>query len=191
MNYSSFKREDLLPLEDGILSDGSDSSCIYKSKYDVATYRQKAQHLSYSEKVDLLKNVFVTEKTFAFQKQLDLLNMSGYCCFPGFVILPVRMHLTACLVFCLVMISLLKLLGLKIYFHSPSELGQVLFLTLKLIVKAKRRKLILPMNLLKAFIFQHGLNLKLFFLKSKAQAMKLICYVIENINMRLKKIVKY
>ena len=124
------------------------------------------------------------KKTCAFQKQLDLLNMSGYCCFRHFIIPPVRMHFTACLVFCLVMISLLKLLGLKIYFHSPSELGQVLFLTLKLIVKAKRRKLILHMNLLKAFIFQHGLNLKLFFLKSKVQVMKLICYVIENINMR-------
>ena len=44
------------------------------------------------------------------------------------------------------------------------------------------------MNLFKAFIFQHGLNLKLFFLKSKAQVMKLICYVIENINTRLKKV---
>ena len=42
-----------------------------------------------------------------------------------------------------------------------------------------------------AFIFQHGLDLKLFFLKSKARVMKLICYVIENMNMRLKKIVKY
>ena len=94
-------------------------------------------------------------------------------------------------VFCLVMISLLKLLGLKIYFHSPSEVGQVLFLNLKLIVKAKRRKLILHMILLKAFIFEHGLNLKLFFLKPKARVMKLICYMIENINMRLKKIVKY
>ena len=51
------------------------------------------------------------------------------------------------------MIPLLKFLGLKIYFHSPSELGQVLLLTLKLIVKAKRRKLILHMNLFKAFIF--------------------------------------
>ena len=131
------------------------------------------------------------KKAFAFQKQLDLLNMSGYFCFPDFVILPVRMHLTACLAFCLVMISLLKLLGLKIYFHSPSELGQVLFLTLKPIVKAKRRKSILHMNLFKAFIFQHGLNLELFVLKSKAQATKLICYVIENLNMRLKKIVKY
>ena len=30
------------------------------------------------------------------------------------------------------------------------------------------------MNLYKAFIFQHGLNLKLFFLKSKAQVMKLM-----------------
>ena len=192
MKYSSFNIEDPPPLEDGVLSDGPESSCIYKSKYDVATYREKAPHLSYSEKVDLIKNVFVPEKkTFAFQKQLDLLNMSGYCCFPGFVILPVRIHLTACLVFCLVMISLLKFLGLKIYFHSPSELGQVLFLTLKLIVKAKRRKLILHMNLFKAFTFQHDLNLKLFSLKSKAQDMKLICYVIENINMRLKKIVKY
>ena len=191
MNYSSFKREDLLPLEDGILSDGSDSSCIYKSKYDVATYRQKAQHLSYSEKVDLLKNVFVTEKTFAFQKQLDLVNMSGYCCFPGFVVLPVRRHLTASLVFCSVMIFLLKLLGLKIYFHSLSELGKVLFLTLRLIVKAKRRKLILHMNLFKVFIFQHGLNSKLFFLISKAKVMKWTCYMIEDIIMRLKKIVKY
>ena len=47
------------------------------------------------------------------------------------------------------------------------------------------------MNLFKTFIFQHGLNLNLFFLKSKAQVMKLIYYVIENINMRLKKTVKY
>ena len=126
------------------------------------------------------------EKTFIFQKQQDLLN---YCCFPGFVILPVKIHLSSCLV--LVMIFLLKLLRLKIYFHNPSELGQVLFLTLEFIVKTKTRKFILDMNLLKAFIFQHDLKLKLFFLKSKAQAMKLICYVIENINMRLKKIVKY
>ena len=126
------------------------------------------------------------EKTFIFQKQQDLLN---YCCFPGFVILPVKIHLSSCLV--LVMIFLLKLLRLKIYFHNPSGLGQVLFLTLEFIVKTKTRKFILHMNLLKAFIFQHDLKLKLFFLKSKAQAMKLICYVIENINMRLKKIVKY
>ena len=114
---------------------------------------------------------------FAFQKQLDLLNMSGYCCFPGFVIFPKKMHLTACLVFCLAMISLLKLLGLKIYFHSPSELGQVLFLTLKLIVNAKRRKLILPMNLLKAFFFQYGLHLNLFFPQNKGSSheINLLC----------------
>ena len=117
--------------------------------------------------------------------------MSGYCCFPGFAILPVSMHLTASLVFCLVMIFLLKRLGLKIYFSSPSWVGQVSFFTLELIVKAKRRKFIFHMNLFKFFIFQHGLNLMLFFLKSKAQVMKLICYVIENINMRLKKTVKY
>ena len=79
MKYSSLKIEDPLPSEDGILSDGPDSSCIYKSKYDVATYREKAPHLSYGEKVDLIKNVFVPEKKLllAFQKQIDLLNMSG------------------------------------------------------------------------------------------------------------------
>ena len=100
--------------------------------------------------------------------------MTHYCCFPGFVILPVRMHLTVCLVFCLVMIFLLKLLRLKIYFHDPSGLGRVPFLILELIVKAKRRKLSFHMNLLKAFIFQHGQNLKLIFLKSKAQVIKLM-----------------
>ena len=115
--------------------------------------------------------------------------MSGHDCFLGFVILPVRMHRTARPVFCLVMIFLLKLLGLQIYFHRPSGLS--LFLTLELIVKAKRRKLILHMNQFKAFIFQYGLNLKLFCLKSKAQVMKLICYVMENVNMRSKKTVKY
>ena len=140
MKYSSFKIEDPLPLEDRILSDGPDSSCIYKSKYDVATYREKAPHLSYSEKVDLIKNVFVPEKNFCFPEATRSFKHEWLCCFLGFVILPVRMHLTACLVFCFVMISLLKLLELKIYFHSPSELGQVQFLTLKLIVKAKRRK---------------------------------------------------
>ena len=131
------------------------------------------------------------KKIFAFQKQKNLLNMKDCYCFSGFVIFPVRMHLTACLVFCLVMIFLLKLLRLKIYFHNPSGLGQVLFLTLEFIVKTKTRKFILHMNLLKAFIFQHDLKLKLFFLKSKAQAMKLICYVKQNTNMRLKKTVKY
>ena len=117
--------------------------------------------------------------------------MNGNHSFPGFVILPVRMNL-ACLDswfgYCLVMISLLKFLGLKLYFRSPSGFGQVLFLTLELIVKTKTRILILYLNLLKVFIFQHGLNLKLSFLKSKAQVMHLICYTKENINMRLKKV---
>ena len=117
------------------------------------------------------------KKTFAFHKQLAPLNMSGYCCFPGFNILPVRMHLTACLVLCLVMIFLLKLTRLKMFFHSPSELGQVLLLTLKLIVMAKRTKLILHMELFKTFIFQHGLNLKLFFcqIKGSSHEINLLC----------------
>ena len=55
-------------------------------------------------------------------------------------------------------------------------------------MKTKTRILILYLNLLKVFIFQHGLNLKLSFLKSKAQVMQLICYTKENINMRLKKV---
>ena len=101
-----------------------------------------------------MKNVFVqTKNLFAFQKQQDLLNMSGYCCFPRFSILPVRVHLTPCLAICLVMIFLLKLLGLKIYFRSPTGIDQVLFLTLELILRIKRRKLILHLNLFKAFIF--------------------------------------
>ena len=46
------------------------------------------------------------------------------------------------------------------------------------------------MNVFKAFTFQHGLKLKHFFLKLKAQVMKLICYMTENIKMRLMKTVK-
>ena len=43
-NNSSYKTEDLLPFGDEALSDGPvDSSCIYKSKYDVTTYREKTQ----------------------------------------------------------------------------------------------------------------------------------------------------
>ena len=66
MKYSPFKIEDPLLLKDGILSDGPDSSCIYKSRYDVATYREKVPRLSYCEKVDLIKNLLVPEKAFAF-----------------------------------------------------------------------------------------------------------------------------
>ena len=111
--------------------------------------------------------------------------------FPWLCHTPVRMNLAGLYPWfghCFVMISLLKLLGLKLYFHSPSGFGQVLFLTLELIVKTKTRILILYLNLLKVFIFQHDLNLKLSFLKSKAQVMQLICYTKENINMRLKKV---
>ena len=67
VRYSSFKTEDPLPLKDVALSGAPvDSSCTYKSKYDVATYREKAPHLSYGEKVDLIKHVFVQEKDFCF-----------------------------------------------------------------------------------------------------------------------------
>ena len=82
MKYSSFKIEDPLPLEDRILSDGPDSSCIYKSKYDVATYREKAPHLSYSEKVDLIKNVFVPEKNFCFPETTRSFKYEWLLLFP-------------------------------------------------------------------------------------------------------------
>ena len=45
VKHSSFKTEDSLPLEDGALSDGPVlNSCIYKSKYDVATYSKESPH---------------------------------------------------------------------------------------------------------------------------------------------------
>ena len=70
VKYSSFKNGDPLPLEDGALSNGPvHSSCIYKSKYDVAIYREKAPQLSYGEKVDLIKKVLCLKKTSALEKQ--------------------------------------------------------------------------------------------------------------------------
>ena len=102
--------------------------------------------------------------------------MNGYCCLPGIVIHSVRIDLAPCLVFCLLLIFILKLLGLKIYFHSPFRAWPSAFFTLELNVKAKAKKLIVHMNLYKAFNFQHGLKLKLFFLKLKAQVMKLMLY---------------
>ena len=45
VKYYSLKTEDPLPLKDVALSDGPvDGSYIYKSKYDVARYREKAPH---------------------------------------------------------------------------------------------------------------------------------------------------
>ena len=42
VKHFSFKAEDPLPLEDGVLSDGPvNSSCIYKSKYDATTHRER------------------------------------------------------------------------------------------------------------------------------------------------------
>ena len=82
MKYSSFKIEDPLPLEDGILSAGPDSSCIYKGKYDVAVYREKTPHLSYGKKVDLIKNVFVPEKNFCFPERIRSFKYEWLLLFP-------------------------------------------------------------------------------------------------------------
>ena len=64
MEYSSFKTEDPFPGdEDGFFSNTPvHSSCAHIYKYDVVTYREKGPGLSYGEKVDLLKNVFVPEE---------------------------------------------------------------------------------------------------------------------------------
>ena len=83
MKYSFFKTEDPLPLEDGALSDGPvDSSCIYKSKYDIATYKEKAPHLSYGEKVNLIKNTFVPEKNFHFPETTRSFKYEWLLLFP-------------------------------------------------------------------------------------------------------------
>ena len=80
---SSFKTEDPLPLEDRALFDGPvDSSCTYKSKYDVATYREKSPHLCYGEKVDLIKNVFVPEKNFHFPETIRSFKYEWLLLFP-------------------------------------------------------------------------------------------------------------
>ena len=90
MKYSSFKTKDPLPLKNGVLSDGPiHSSCIYTSKYDVVTYREKAPPLSYGEKVDLIKNVFLPKKNLRFPETLRsfkngwLLLFLWLCCSPS------------------------------------------------------------------------------------------------------------
>ena len=124
--YSSFKTEDLIPFDDGILSDGPvDGSCIYKSKCDVAKYRDKAPHLSSGKKIDLIKCVLLPEKTFAFQKQQDLLNMSGLLLFPWLCY-----SLSEDASYCLSCVLFghdfpIKASRVKICFHSPSRIGQV------------------------------------------------------------------
>ena len=39
---------------------------IYKSKYDIASFKEKAHHLCHGENLDLTKNVFVPEKIMLF-----------------------------------------------------------------------------------------------------------------------------
>ena len=95
--------------------------------------------------------------------------MNGYCCFPGFVILPVRMHFTACLAFCLVKIFLLKLLGFKIYFHIYF---QVLFLTFEVIVKEK--KIDLSHESVQSLHFLTRPKVEAIFFKSKAYVKNLM-----------------
>ena len=65
------------------MSDGPYSSCIYKSKYDVAIYREKAPHLSYGEKVDLMEKRFVPEtKIFCFPETTICFRYKWQLLFP-------------------------------------------------------------------------------------------------------------
>ena len=88
MKYYSFKIEDPLPLEDRILSYGPNSSCIYKTKYDVAIYREKAPHLSYGEKINLIKNMFVPRKNFCFLETTRSFKYEWLLLFPWFCYSP-------------------------------------------------------------------------------------------------------
>ena len=155
-------------MEDGVLSNGKvHSSLIYKSKYDVTTYRAKVAHLRYEEKVDLTKKIFVLEKSFRFQETIRSFKYKRLLLFPLLCYSDNEdvSYLWSCVF--LVMSLLLKFLGLRIYFYIPS----VLFVTLEVIVKAKRRKLMLHRHLFKVFIFQHGLN----FFSNQSHEINLLC----------------
>ena len=82
MKYSSLEIEDPLPLEDGIFSKGPEISGIYKSRYDVATYKENAPHLSCGKKLDLIKNVFVPEKNFCFPQTTSSFKYEWLLLFP-------------------------------------------------------------------------------------------------------------
>ena len=110
-------------MEDGILSDAPvDNPGIYKSKYDVATYRKKVPHLSYGEKVDLVKNVFVPEKNFHFSETTRSFKYEWLLLFPWLCYFTSE-DASYCL-YCVLFGHdfLLKLLGLKIFFYSSSGL---------------------------------------------------------------------
>ena len=113
MKYSSFKTEDPLPLEEGVLSRGPvDSPCIFESKFDVTTYREKTPRLGYGEKVDLVKNVFVLEKNFCFLEATRYFKYEWILLFPWlYYSLSEDASYYLSIFFCLVMIFLLKFLG--------------------------------------------------------------------------------
>ena len=83
---------------------------------------------------------------------------------------------------------LTKASRVKTLFSQPFRIWSSVVSYFRAHCEGKKRILILYLNLLKVFIFQRSLNLKISFLKSKAQVMELICYTKENINMRLKKV---
>lgn len=78
------------------------------------------------------------------------------------------MHLTACLVLCLVINFLLKLLELRIYFDNPS--CQVLFVTLELIVKKKKKISDPSYECIQSLHFSTWLKIEAFFPQTKGSS---------------------
>ena len=107
------------------------NSCIYKSKYDVATYREKAPQLSYDKKVDLIKKVFVPEKYFRFPETIRFFKYEWLLLFPWLCYSPSED--ASCCLSCVLFGHDFPTKASRVKnFHSPSGLGQVLFLTLEL-----------------------------------------------------------
>ena len=149
-------KQDHFPLKDWVLSAGPEhSSCIYKCKSDVATYREKAPHVSYGEKMWLYlkKNVCFPEATRSFKKEW-LLFFPWLCYFSN----EDAPYCLPCVLFGHNFPT--KTSRVKVYFHSP--LGIVSYFTNHCESKIEKIKFILHMNMFKYFIFQHGLNLNIF-----------------------------
>ena len=191
MKYSSFKIEDPLPLEDRILSDGSDSSCIYKSKYDDATYREKAPHLSYSEKVDLVKNVFVLENNFCFPETTRCFKYEWLLLFPWLCYSPSE-YASYCLPCVLFGHDFpTKASRVKNLFSQPFRACPSAVSYFKAHCEVKKKKIDCSHESVQSLHFSTWPKLEAIFsqIKGSSHEINLLCD--RKYNMRLKKIAKY
>ena len=62
--------------------ESADSPCIFKSKYGVSSYSEKASHPSYGENVDFKKNEFVPDKNFYFPETTRSFKYEWLLLFP-------------------------------------------------------------------------------------------------------------